>query len=205
MENLSTGNHYSPVEEKRQSGTVWWTVPNLLTVLRMLLAPLILVALLTRLEGKEFYALGLFLLASVTDWLDGYLARRRRQITHLGALLDPLADKILISSVFIAFVELNLAPAWMVTIIIIREILVTGLRGMAASRSFIMHARNLGKIKMVLQIVCISALILSLRYATVFRALGRATLWGVVLIALVSMVDYIVTYIRYFTPPSSGG
>lgn len=164
--------------------------------MRMLFVPLILVVLLTRLQGKEFLALGLFLLASLTDWLDGFLARRRKQITRLGTLLDPLADKILVSSVFIAFVELKLAPAWMVTVIVVREILVTGLRGIAATQDIAMHARNLGKIKMVFQIICISALLLGHHYGLAIRILGIATLWGVVFISIISMLDYIITYIR---------
>ena len=195
MNPRATQTHYKSGSRKIERDPLW-TLPNALTLMRIVLVPLILVIMLTRLQGLEFLVLSLFWLASITDWLDGYLARRRGQMSSLGAMLDPLADKILVSSIFIAFVEIGLAPAWMVTIIVARELSITGLRSMAATQAFIMHARHLGKAKMVFQIVCISALLLGHRFGPKLMVIGKATLWGVVLISLVSMLDYIIQFIR---------
>ena len=108
------------------------------TIARMVLVPLLVVVLLTEFEGsriagmpKELVAAAIFGIASLTDWLDGYLARRRRQVTWLGQILDPIADKLLTSAAFISLVQLNLAPAWMVAIIIGREFAITALRSLA--------------------------------------------------------------------------
>jgi CDP-diacylglycerol---glycerol-3-phosphate 3-phosphatidyltransferase len=102
--------------------------PNALTLLRIFLVPFLVVVLLTKFEGREIVALAIFLLATATDFFDGWLARRRGEITTLGTLLDPIADKLLISAAFISLVELNLAPAWMVVVVVGREFAVTGLR-----------------------------------------------------------------------------
>src|SRR5262245_37272186 len=114
-------------------------LPNSLTLVRMFLVPLLVVVLLTEFEGrlifgvpKELVGAAIFALASVTDWLDGYLARRRRQVTWLGQVLDPIADKLLTSAAFISLVQLGLAPAWMVALIIGRRFGVTGTRSLAA-------------------------------------------------------------------------
>src|SRR5918994_279612 len=130
-------------------------LPNALTATRIFLVPLLVVVLLTNFEGrlifgmpKEFVAAAIFALASITDWLDGYLARRRRQVTWLGQILDPIADKLLTSAAFISLVQLNLAPAWMVAIIIGREFAITALRSLAYSRGVTIPASRLGKIKM---------------------------------------------------------
>ncbi len=166
--------------------------------MRIVFIPIILVIILTRLKGMEHVALGLFLLVAVSDWLDGYIARKRGQTTHFGAFLDPLADKLLVTSIFIAFVELKLAPAWMVAIIVARELVVTAIRGFAALESFVMKARMLGKIKMLLQIICISSFLLSYRMEPFFRIMGRATLIGVVILSLISMGDYLLVYYRWY-------
>src|SRR5689334_4970083 len=142
-------------------------LPNALTLVRMFLVPLLVVVLLTEFEGrqilgvsKDIVGAGIFALASLTDWLDGYLARRRRQVTWLGQMLDPIADKLLTSAAFISLVQLDLAPAWMVALIIGREFLVTGLRNLAYTRGIVIPASPLGKVKMVAQVVAILALIL---------------------------------------------
>ena len=109
-----------------------FNVPNLLSLFRILLVPLLVVVLLTTFEGKEFVGLGVFLLASLTDFLDGFIARRQKMVTRLGKLIDPAADKILISAAFISLVELDLAPAWMVVVILSREFGVSALRSFAA-------------------------------------------------------------------------
>ena len=131
-------------------------LPNSLTVTRIFLVPLLVVVLLTKFEGrmilgvrKELVGAAIFALASLTDWLDGYLARRRRQVTPLGQFIDPLADKLLTIAALISLVQMDLAPAWMVAIIIGREFAVTALRSLAYARGAAMPASPLGKIKMV--------------------------------------------------------
>src|SRR6185369_7343415 len=114
----------------REASTEIWNIPNALTLFRIFLVPFLVVVLLTKFAGREFVGLGIFLLAAGTDFLDGYLARRRGQITRLGTLLDPIADKLLMSAAFISLVEMDPkhVPAWMVVIIIGREFAVSGLR-----------------------------------------------------------------------------
>ena len=139
-------------------------LPNSLTITRIFLVPLLVVVLLTKFEGrlilgvrKELVGAAIFGLASLTDWLDGYLARRRKQITTLGQLMDPLADKLLITAALISLVQMDLAPAWMVAVIIGREFAVTVLRSLAHARGVVIPASPLGKIKMVAQVVAILA------------------------------------------------
>jgi CDP-diacylglycerol---glycerol-3-phosphate 3-phosphatidyltransferase len=172
-------------------------LPNSLTVVRMFLVPLLVVVLLTEFEGrrifgiqKELVAAGIFGLASVTDWLDGYLARRRRQVTWLGQMLDPIADKLLTSAAFISLVQLNLAPAWMVAIIIGREFAITALRSLAYSRGITIPASPLGKIKMASQVTAILLLILGWGPVPWLAAIGYAALWAVMIAAVISAVDY---------------
>ncbi len=136
-----------------------WNLPNVLTLSRIFLVPVLVVVLLTRFPEKELIGLTIFLVAAVTDALDGYIARKRNQRTSLGALLDPLADKLLTTAAFVSLVELGMAPAWMVTIIIGREFGVTGLRSIAAQRGFVVPASNLGKVKMISQVITIAVLI----------------------------------------------
>src|SRR6184192_602401 len=142
-------------------------LPNSLTITRIFLVPLLVVVLLTKFEGRQILGIpneivgaAIFGLASLTDWADGYLARRRKQVTPLGQVIDPLADKLLTSAAFISLVQMDLAPAWMVAIIIGREFAVTGLRSFAYSREVVISASPLGKLKMVSQVIAILALIL---------------------------------------------
>ena len=172
-------------------------LPNALTATRIFLVPLLVVVLLTKFEGrmilgvrKELAGAAIFGLASLTDWLDGYFARRRQQVTSLGQVMDPLADKLLTSAAFLALVQMGLAPAWMVAIIIGRELAVTALRNRSYSRGVPMPASWLGKIKMIAQVVAILALILGDVYLPGFLVLGRAALWLVVVLALASAGDY---------------
>ena len=139
---------------------------------------------------KELVGAAIFGLASLTDWLDGYLARRRGQVTALGQMIDPIADKLLTSAAFISLVQLDLAPAWMVAVIIGRELAVTGLRSLASARGVGFAASPLGKIKMVSQVTAILLLILGQNGAQPFLWLGQVALWVVVVTALVSAVDY---------------
>ena len=172
-------------------------LPNSLTVVRMFLVPPLVVVLLTEFEGrrilgvpKELVGAAIFALASVTDWLDGYLARRRRQVTWVGQILDPIADKLLTSAAFISLVQLDLAPAWMVALIIGREFAVTALRSLASTRGVTMPASPLGKLKMVSQVVAILLLILGWGPLPWLAPIGHAALWVVMLTAVVSAADY---------------
>lgn len=170
-------------------------VPNTLTLIRIFLVPLLVAVLLTRTEGYELWGVAILLGAALTDWADGYLARKRGQVTSLGVLLDPIADKILISAAFITLVELDLAPAWMVVIIVGREVVVSGLRALAAAQGFSVPVSDLGKLKMVLQVCAAALLILSSRF-TILAALGTVALWLVVFSALVSAARYSVEFRR---------
>jgi len=172
-------------------------LPNTLTVVRIFLVPLLVVVLLTKFEGRavagvhvEFVAAAIFGLASLTDWLDGYLARRRQQITWVGQVLDPIADKLLISATLVSLVQLDLAPAWMVAVIIGREFAVTGLRSLAFSRGLIVPASPLGKLKMVTQVVAVLLLLLGWERFPLLLQLGKLALWVVMATALGSALDY---------------
>ena len=178
-------------------------LPNSLTIVRMFLVPLLVVVLLTEFEWqqifgipKEFVAAAIFGLAAVTDWLDGYLARRRRQITALGQMLDPIADKLLTSAAFISLVQLNLAPAWMVAVIIGREFAITALRSVAYSKGITIPASPLGKIKMAAQVTSILLLILGGGPLPFVAPLGHAALWFVLLAAVISAADYYARFQR---------
>jgi CDP-diacylglycerol--glycerol-3-phosphate 3-phosphatidyltransferase len=171
-------------------------LPNALTLGRIFLVPLLVVVLLTKFEGpvilgvrKELLGAAIFGLASLTDWLDGYLARRRKQVTALGQLMDPLADKLLITAALVSLVQMDVAPAWMVAVILGREFAVTVLRSLAHSRGVSIPASPLGKFKMVSQVVAILLLIMGPENP-LFLKLGRGALWVVVFAAVASAVDY---------------
>lgn len=171
-------------------------LPNALTLGRIFLVPLLVVVLLTEFEGvqlrwvpKGILAAAIFAFASLTDWLDGYLARRRQQVTAFGQLLDPLADKLLVSAALISLVQLDLAPAWMAVLIIGREIAVTGLRSLAHSRGVTIAASKLGKLKMAMEVCAILTLMVSTD-VPMLRTAGYAALWAVLLIAVYSGIDY---------------
>jgi len=182
-------------------------LPNALTATRIFLVPLLVVVLLTNFEGrlifgirKELIGAAIFGLASITDWLDGYLARRRKQVTTLGQMMDPIADKLLTSAAFISLIQMGLAPAWMVAVIIGREFAVTTLRGIAYARGVAIPASPLGKIKMVSQVVAILALILGEEERLqALAVVGYAAMWVVVATALISAFDY---YRRFSRVPA---
>jgi CDP-diacylglycerol--glycerol-3-phosphate 3-phosphatidyltransferase len=184
-------------------------LPNSLTVTRIFLVPLLVVVLLTKFEGRqilgvpnEIVGAAIFGLASLTDWADGYLARRRKQITPLGQMIDPLADKLLTLAALISLVQLDLAPAWMVAVILGRDFAVTALRSLAYSRGIAVPASPLGKIKMVAQVVAILALILAHGPLRVFYLdrIGQAALWLAVLTALASAADYFRRFSGVLSP-----
>ena len=172
-------------------------LPNALTLARIFLVPLLVVVLLTKFEEPtglgiptELIGAAIFALAAVTDWLDGYLARRRKQVTELGRLMDPLADKLLITAALVSLVQMGLAPAWMVAVILGRELGITVLRSLAYSRGVTISASVLGKAKMVTQVVAILALILGRDQRQPFFLIGQLALWVVLATTLVSAFDY---------------
>jgi CDP-diacylglycerol--glycerol-3-phosphate 3-phosphatidyltransferase len=174
-----------------------WNLPNSLTFFRIFLVPFLVVVLLTKFEGREYIGLAIFLVAAITDYLDGWFARRRNQMTRMGALLDPIADKLLMSAAFISLVEMDPihVPAWMVVIIIGREFAVSGLRSIAAQQGVTIAASQLGKVKMVSQVIAISLLILGAELGELRRT-GAVMLWAVMLFALASMIDYFIKFTR---------
>src|SRR5687768_15228267 len=187
-----------PQTAPRESlSTEIWNLPNSLTLLRIFLVPFLVVVLLTKFDGREFVGLGIFLVAAITDFLDGYFARRRGQITRMGTLLDPIADKLLMSAAFISLVEMDPlhVPAWMVVIIIGREFAVSGLRSIAAQQGVTIAASPLGKGKMISQVIAIGLLILGATLGEL-RLTGKIALWAVMLFALASGVDYFIKFSR---------
>jgi CDP-diacylglycerol---glycerol-3-phosphate 3-phosphatidyltransferase len=177
-------------------------LPNSLTILRIFFIPLLVVVLLTREPNLIFlgvpinfavWGVLILLAAAATDWADGFYARRREQVTTLGILLDPIADKLLISAAFISLVEMHLVPAWMVVIIIGREITVLGLRNIASAEGFTIPASALGKTKMVLQVIAVCTVILGAKHL-IFRPLGVVLVWLVVLSAVASAVQYFLKF-----------
>ncbi|MGH9345997.1 MAG: CDP-diacylglycerol--glycerol-3-phosphate 3-phosphatidyltransferase [Vicinamibacterales bacterium] len=172
-------------------------LPNTLTIVRVFLVPLFVVVLLTEFEGprvvgvsKELLAAAIFAVASLTDWLDGYLARRRDQITWFGQVMDPIADKLLTSAAFIALVQLGLAAAWIVALVIGREIAITGLRSVAHTKGITIVASPLGKGKMASQVAAILLLLVAAGPLPWLAPVGQAALWVVMVMAVVSAVDY---------------
>ena len=179
-------------------------LPNSLTILRIFFVPLLVVVLLTREPNLEVWGIPvhfeiwgvlILLVAAATDWADGYFARRRGEETTLGILLDPIADKLLISAAFISLVQMHLVPAWMVVIIIGREFIVIGLRLIASAEGFTIQASALAKTKMVLQVLAAAAVILGAKHR-LFRPLGTLLLWLVVLSAVGSAVQY---YLKFWS------
>ena len=178
-------------------------LPNALTVGRIFLVPLLVVVLLTKFEGrlifgvrKELVGAAIFGIAALTDVLDGYLARRRKQITTLGQLMDPFADKLLITAALVSLVQMDLAPAWMVAVILGREFAVTVLRGIAHGKGVVIPASPMGKLKMLAEVVAILALILGQDHLEQFYIVGTVALWVALVTATISGVDYYRKFVR---------
>jgi CDP-diacylglycerol--glycerol-3-phosphate 3-phosphatidyltransferase len=186
-------------------------LPNSITLIRICMIPLLIWVLssnrFTTSNGeKELLASALFIAASITDGIDGYIARRRSQITTMGILLDPLADKLLIAAAFVTLVQFNprLVPAWIAVVIIGREFLVSGLRSIAASEGFTIEASDLGKFKMFVQIVSVVAVILEHRwrewpvgpYIFPVHWVAYLAIWFMVAVSLISAGDYFIAFWR---------
>jgi len=173
-------------------------LPNALTILRIFFVPLLVAALVQEnvvfqlgawTITNEWLSLAIFLSAAGTDLLDGYLARRWKQVTTIGTLLDPIADKLLISAALISLVQVRALPAWMAILIIGREFAVSGLRSIAAAEGYTIKASDLGKTKMFSQVVAISCMLLSVRHPSLARP-GLMLMWAVVFFAIASAVSY---------------
>jgi len=173
-------------------------LPNTLTLLRIFFAPLLLVVLLTSKfdplqslgVSRDLLGAAVFAVASFTDFLDGFVARRRKQVTGLGQWMDPLADKLLVTCAFVSLAQMNVARAWMVAVILGREFFVTVLRSVAYARGQALPASPIGKIKMVAQVTAILALILGRSEFPSVLLLGKVALWVALISAFVSAVDY---------------
>ena len=172
--------------------------PNSLTILRIFFVPLLVAALVQEnvvlnlgslRVTNEWLALAIFLSAAATDLLDGYLARRWRQVTTIGTLLDPIADKLLVSAALISLVQVRMLPGWMAILIIGREFAVSGLRAIAAAEGYTIKASDLGKTKMFSQVVAISCMLLSVRHPVLLLP-GKLLMWGVIFFAILSAVSY---------------
>lgn len=170
-------------------------VPNVLSCFRILLVPILVVVLLTKFEGKEFVGLGLFLLAALTDFLDGFIARRWGLVTPLGKLLDPAADKILTSAAFISLVELGRVPAWIVVVIVAREFAISTLRSFAAAEQTVIAAAWSGKVKTIAQVIAIALLIFYQQLGPL-KPLGHIALWAALVLSIYSGIEYAVRYGR---------
>ncbi len=182
-------------------------LPNTITLSRIGCIPFLIWVLSSHMFApgvQELLAAGIFILASITDGLDGYLARKHGQISSVGMLLDPMADKLLVAASLILLVRYtpNLMPAWIVVLVLGREFLITCLRSVAATEGFAIQARELGKLKMVSQIVAVVAVILAHRwyewnffgFIVGVRLIARISVWFMLAVVLLSAVDYFIAF-----------
>lgn len=182
-------------------------LPNILTMARIAAIPLMAVLLLSPSRTACFWAAAVFSLASVTDWLDGYLARRMGIVTVFGKFLDPIADKLIVTAALVMILPFGRVPAWMVLVILSREIIITGLRGIASSEGIVIQASDLGKFKTIFQLVAIIGLLLHYDYNWFFgiqhhlllvnmHNVGMFFLWIATLLTTWSGVDYLVRFVK---------
>lgn len=173
-------------------------LPNALTLLRIFFVPLLVAALVQEtfelrvggvLVSHEFLALAIFLTAAATDLLDGHLARRWGQVTTVGTLLDPIADKLLVSAALVSLVQVHALPGWMAILIIGREFAISGLRSIAAAEGYVIRASELGKTKLVFQVFAISLVMVAVRWSELAQAATLA-MWVVVVLTMWSAVSY---------------
>jgi CDP-diacylglycerol--glycerol-3-phosphate 3-phosphatidyltransferase len=182
-------------------------LPNMLTMLRIAAIPLMAFLLLSPSRSAGFQAAAVFALASITDWLDGYLARRMGIVTVFGKFLDPIADKLIVMAALIMILPFGRVPAWMVLVVLGREIIITGLRGIASNEGIVISASDLGKFKTIFQIVAILGLVLHYDYNWLFgidnplvhvnmHNVGMFFLWIATLLTIWSGADYLVKFFR---------
>jgi len=182
-------------------------IPNILTMTRIAAIPLMVALLMSPAQPAGFWAAAVFSLASITDWLDGYLARRMGIVTIFGKFLDPIADKLIVMAALIMILPFGRVPAWMVLVILGREIIITGLRGIASSEGIVIQASDLGKFKTIFQLVAIIGLLLHYDYNWLFgiehqlvhvnmHNVGMFFLWIATLLTVWSGVDYLARFIK---------
>ncbi|MFZ7102573.1 MAG: CDP-diacylglycerol--glycerol-3-phosphate 3-phosphatidyltransferase [Peptococcaceae bacterium] len=166
-------------------------LPNMLTILRIILVPVFMLVLLVKIPYGQLFAAAIFIIAASTDGLDGYIARKRKQITNFGKIMDPLADKLLVSAALISLVQLGKISGWVAVIIIGREFAVTGLRSVAVAEGIVIAASKLGKIKTVSQIVAIVAILINEFVIEIIGLpLGEYLIYVAVFFTLYSGLDY---------------
>lgn len=168
-------------------------LPNKLTLLRVCMIPFFVLFMLTDLGGEagKWIALAIFILASMTDWLDGYLARKNHLVTNFGKFMDPLADKLLVCSAMICLVEMDRLAAWMVIIIISREFIISGFRLIASDNGVVIAASYWGKFKTVFQMLMIILLIADIQINAV-QAMTTVMIWIALVLTVVSLIDYLI-------------
>jgi CDP-diacylglycerol--glycerol-3-phosphate 3-phosphatidyltransferase len=202
---LDCGKEYNR-EEGQSVRKVTWNIPNILSLLRVFLAPLVLIFLtfkftypvysVEELELSvtfgDILAGTVFILAALTDTADGYIARKKGMVTNLGKFIDPVADKVLVMAALISLVELQRIPAWIVVVILSRDLIVTGVRMVAAAEGVVIAASRGGKVKTVFQIVAISMLIFNLPF-------GIQVMWAAMLLTVWSGMDYLIKGKKLFT------
>ncbi len=182
-------------------------IPNILTMMRIAAIPLLAGLLMSPSQSAGFWAAAVFALASITDWLDGYIARRMGIVTIFGKFLDPIADKLIVMAAMIMILPYGRLPAWMVLLILGREIIITGLRGIASSEGIVIQASDLGKFKTIFQIVAILGLLLHYNYNWLFgiqhpllqvnmHNVGMFYLWIATMLTVWSGVDYLARFIK---------
>lgn len=187
-----------------------FNIPNILTMMRIAAIPLLAALLLSPSKESGFWAAAVFALASITDWLDGYLARRMGIVTVFGKFLDPIADKLIVMAAMVMILPFGRVPAWMVLVILGREMIITGLRGIASSEGIVIQASDLGKFKTIFQIVAILGLVLHYEYNWFFgiahplltvnmHNVGMFYLWIATILTIWSGVDYLARFIKVIT------
>jgi CDP-diacylglycerol--glycerol-3-phosphate 3-phosphatidyltransferase len=178
-------------------------LPIALTLFRIVLVPPIMVFLISSSRVSVLIAAAIFVTASFTDWLDGRMARRWNQVTRLGTLLDPVADKLLVAAALISLVHVDMIAAWMAMLIIGRELAVTGLRGIALSMGTVVPASSLGKAKTVAQFIALTLLILEKGLSpdlALFQLVSRSALWVALALTVISGVDYFYRFFLHTNP-----
>lgn len=186
-----------PVEE---TALINFNIPNLLSLSRILAVPIFVVLMLERDPLRALIAGIVFSLASATDWLDGYLARRWGQVTKFGKLLDPVADKILIMSAMVILVEVDVIRAWIAVIFIGREFAITGLRSIAATEGIVIPAETMGKFKVIAQTTAVIALLFNDYLATAWmKNIGWSALWIAMFLSISSAIQYFRIYGKQLT------
>lgn len=165
-------------------------LPNKLTMFRVILIPFFVLLMLVPITAiDKWIALGIFIIASLTDWLDGYLARKYHLVTNFGKFMDPLADKLLVCSALICLIELDRIPSWMVIIIIAREFVISGFRQVAADNGVVIAASYWGKFKTTFQMIAVCLMIADI---TALSLVTTIVTWIAVILTVVSLIDYLV-------------